>query len=213
MKYASKTAEKPFFWLGTALVIAAGLKAWLVLGGWMPFNSDEAVVALMARHILRGDRPAFFYGQAYMGSLDAFFVAGAFAIFGEYVWAIRLVQSLLFLAFLVTTAFLGRTIFGSWALGALAALLLAVPPVNLALYTDGLARRVWGSDVDRQPDPAGRVEPLSKLDEERFSRRLVELGIAWILLRFGILVFRVYPGLRRPCLDILGMECSPFQTI
>ena len=135
MKIAAKTAENPFFWLGAALVIAGGMKTWLVMGGWLPFNSDEAVVALMARHILGGDRPAFFYGQAYMGSLDAFFVAGAFAVFGEQVWAIRLVQSLLFLVFLVTTAFLGRRIFGSWAVGSLAALLLAVPPVNLALYT------------------------------------------------------------------------------
>ena len=147
MKYASNIAEKPLFWLGAALVIAGGLKAWLMLSGWLPFNSDEAVVALMARHILGGNRPAFFYGQAYMGSLDVFFVAGAFAVLGEHVWAIRLVQSLLFLAFLVTTALLGRRIFGSWAVGALAVLLLAVPPVNLALYTDGLAWRIWGSAV------------------------------------------------------------------
>ena len=40
-----------------------------------PFNADEAVVALMARHILQGERPWFFYGQAYMGSLDAYLVA------------------------------------------------------------------------------------------------------------------------------------------
>jgi hypothetical protein len=37
----------------------------------VPLNSDEAVVGLMARHILDGKRPVFYYGQAYMGSLDA----------------------------------------------------------------------------------------------------------------------------------------------
>ena len=40
----------------------------------------------MARHILLGARPAFFYGQAYMGSLDAFLAAAAFAIFGQQAW-------------------------------------------------------------------------------------------------------------------------------
>jgi hypothetical protein len=37
----------------------------------LPFNSDEAIVGLMARHMLQGERPLFFYGQAYLGSLDA----------------------------------------------------------------------------------------------------------------------------------------------
>src|SRR6266851_2035799 len=63
--------------------------------GVVPFNADEAIVGLMARHILQGERPVFFYGQAYLGSLDAWLVAGAFAIFGESVWPIRLVQIVL----------------------------------------------------------------------------------------------------------------------
>ena len=40
-----------------------------------PFNADEAIVALMARHINQGNIPVFFYGQAYMGSLDAMLVS------------------------------------------------------------------------------------------------------------------------------------------
>jgi hypothetical protein len=47
----------------------------------------------MARHILQGERPLFFYGQAYLGSLDAWLVAGAFAVLGQSAAAIRLVQS------------------------------------------------------------------------------------------------------------------------
>ena len=58
----------------------------------VPFNSDEAVVALMARHILQGERPIFFYGQAYMGSADAYLVATGFWVFGEQVWVIRLIE-------------------------------------------------------------------------------------------------------------------------
>lgn len=118
-----------------ALATAAILKIWLMLGDALPFNADEAVVALMARHIHQGGRPIFFYGQAYMGSLDAALVALGFVIFGQQVWVIRLVQLLLYLGVIVTTAQLGKVVFGSWQAGALAAWLLAIPTVNVTLYT------------------------------------------------------------------------------
>ncbi|MBE0696573.1 MAG: hypothetical protein IH586_06590, partial [Anaerolineaceae bacterium] len=130
---------KPFR-SGTVQIILVVLlaAAWkLVFFFWdlVPFNADEAVVGLMARHILSGARPVFFYGQAYMGSLDAFLVAGAFALFGQHVWCIRLVQSLLYLGTIATTALIGREAFGSLKPGILAALLLAIPTVNVSLYT------------------------------------------------------------------------------
>lgn len=118
-----------------ALFITIILKAWLVFGGSVSFNSDEAIVALMARHILQGERPIFFYGQAYMGSLDAYLVSAGFTLFGEKVWVIRLVQSTLYLGFLVTTAWLGKMIFQSAKVGVLAILLLSIPTVNVSLYT------------------------------------------------------------------------------
>lgn len=62
----------------------------------LPFHADEAIVALMARHILQGARPLFFYGQAYMGAMDAYLTALAFLFFGETVTVLRLVQGLLF---------------------------------------------------------------------------------------------------------------------
>ncbi len=58
--------------LASAVGVAIILKIVLLSAGVIPFNADEAVVALMARHITMGARPLFFYGQAYMGSLDAF---------------------------------------------------------------------------------------------------------------------------------------------
>lgn len=117
------------------LFIAAGFKFALLTLNRVPFNADEAVVALMARHILQGERPVFFYGQAYMGSLDAFLVAAGFRLFGEQVWVIRLVQTLLYLGTLITTAELGRRLFASRRVAALAVLLLAIPTVNVSLYT------------------------------------------------------------------------------
>src|SRR5664279_1843929 len=83
------------------VVIASGWKAILQTAAVVPFNADEAIVALMARHILGGERPVFFYGQSYMGSLDAFLVAAGFLIFGQQVWVIRLIQGLLYLATII----------------------------------------------------------------------------------------------------------------
>jgi 4-amino-4-deoxy-L-arabinose transferase-like glycosyltransferase len=100
-----------------------------------PFNADEAVVGLMARHILGGEQPTFFYGQAYMGSLDAFLVAGGFAVFGQSVWVIRLIQILLYLATIITTVGIGMVGFRSIKTGLLAGLFMAAPPVNSLLYT------------------------------------------------------------------------------
>jgi len=130
-----KIWKRDIFWLGLILLLAAGLKLWLLLAERVPFNSDEAVVALMARHILQGESPIFFYGQAYMGSLDAWLVAGGFAIFGQQVWVIRLIQVLLYLGTIATTYLIGKTILGSARTGLIAAGLLAIPTVNVTLYT------------------------------------------------------------------------------
>jgi hypothetical protein len=135
VKSVRSVTSSLWFWAILAVALMLGLKTWLVAGGWLPFNSDEAVVALMARHILQGARPIFFYGQAYMGSLDAFLVAGAFAMFGQQVWAIRLVQTLLYLGVLLSTAWLGKAAFDTWKVGVIAMLLLAIPTVNVTLYT------------------------------------------------------------------------------
>jgi len=117
------------------LVAAAGLKAWLIYFQLTPFNADEAIVALMARHINLGETPAFFYGQAYMGSLDALLVAGGFRVFGQTVWVIRLIQTLIYVGVVGTTIWLGYIAYESWDVGGLAGLFLAIPTVNMTLYT------------------------------------------------------------------------------
>jgi 4-amino-4-deoxy-L-arabinose transferase-like glycosyltransferase len=117
------------------LLLGALVRLGLLAAGVLPFNSDEAIVGLMARHILQGERPLFFYGQAYLGSLDAWLVAGAFAVLGQSVLVIRLVQVLLFLGTLATTYALAQRIYRSpWVAGA-ACVFLAVPAVLVTLYT------------------------------------------------------------------------------
>ena len=117
------------------IVLAVVYKFGLLAINAVPFNGDEAIVALMARHILHGERPVFFYGQAYLGATDAWLVAVSFSIFGENVLAIRIVQIALFAAFLITSYLIAKRL-GLTEWGARAALLwLALPPTMLTLYT------------------------------------------------------------------------------
>lgn len=131
----TKKRSRYFALLLIILLAAAGWKALLLAKDVIPFNSDEAIVALMARHILTGERPTFFYGQVYMGSLDAFLVAIGFSIFGEEVWVIRLLQTLLYLGTIITTVAIAQVGFKAWKMGLMAAVLLAIPAVNTTLYT------------------------------------------------------------------------------
>ncbi len=119
-----------------AMAIATALKTVLLLFDRFPFNADEAIVALMARHILlNGARPIFFYGQAYMGSLDAYLVAAGFALFGFQVWVIRAVQIVLYLLVIGSTLALIPLLFNPYHGFWYTAALLAIPTVNVTLYT------------------------------------------------------------------------------
>src|SRR5512133_3908031 len=122
-------------WILFIVILAVGWKViWLAVGAF-PFNSDEAITGLMARHILQGERPVFFYGQAYMGSLDAFLAAGLFSLLGDTVLSIRVLQILLYTCTIISTAWLGWKLTHSWETGLMAAELMAIPAVNVTLYT------------------------------------------------------------------------------
>lgn len=179
----------------TSLVIlmAAVIKAWLIIGEHVPFNADEAVVGLMARHINQGQIPLFFYGQSYMGSLDALLIAGAFRVFGEQIWVIRLVQALLYLGTVWTTVELGREVFRSIHVGLLAGIFLAVPTVNLALYTTaslggyGEALLLGNLILLLGFRIAGIVRESSK--EETSGKLHLAWGLWGLMSGFGIWVF------------------------
>jgi len=126
---------RPITALMVILLGATALKGVLLALDAIPFNADEAVVALMARHIIAGEHTWFFYGQAYMGSLDAYLVAAAFNLMGESVLTIRMVQIALFVATLLTSYAVAKRFTGSPRTGLLTVLMLAFPPVLLTLYT------------------------------------------------------------------------------
>ena len=132
---SSVKAKNLTVWIIVVILLQVGVKIWALIRDAIPFNADEAVVALMAKHILQGERPIFFYGQAYMGSADAYLVAAGFWIFGEQVWVIRLVQSLLYLGTILSTMWIVARLAGNPRAAVISGLLLAVPAVNMTLYT------------------------------------------------------------------------------
>jgi hypothetical protein len=125
-------------WRGWALILGVALVLRLIVmaSGAVSFHSDEAIVGLMARHINQGlPIPTFFYGQAYMGSLDALLISVSFRLFGESVLSIRWVESALYMLIVLTTVLLAKRVtVSTWAAIA-AGLLIAVPPVLMTLYT------------------------------------------------------------------------------
>lgn len=115
--------------------LGVALKVGLLLLEAFPFHADEAVVGLMATHIQRGEWPAFFYGQAYMGSLDASLVSLAFMLLGRQILAIRVVQTVLYAGTIVSTMLLAARISGPQSAPLFAGALMAIPVVNVTLYT------------------------------------------------------------------------------
>lgn len=93
------------------LIGALALRILLARGYWPLPNSDEATMGLMAMHIQHGEWPIFFYGQHYMGVLEAYAAAPFFSMFGVSVFTLRLSLTLLFMLFLVTMYLLVRTLY------------------------------------------------------------------------------------------------------
>src|SRR3989442_15392650 len=89
------------------LVLAVSLRVLLAYLGWPNMDSDEGTMGLMARHVAYGgEYPIFFYGQPFMGSLEAYLGAAFFQLFGSSLFALRLGAIVLFTCFFVTMYFL-----------------------------------------------------------------------------------------------------------
>jgi hypothetical protein len=72
-------------------VAGIALRVWTYRSASGVPDSDEAVVGLMARHVLHGQFTTFFWGQGYGGSQEALLTAPIFAVFGSSWLALRLV--------------------------------------------------------------------------------------------------------------------------
>lgn len=86
-------------------IIAMGvfIRFFLVFQGWPHTNIDEGTMGEMAMNIaFRGEHPVFFYGQDYMGALQAYLAAGLFRLFGVSLFTLRLGLVFLFALFLIS---------------------------------------------------------------------------------------------------------------
>ncbi|MFN0152093.1 MAG: hypothetical protein ACKVU1_15435 [bacterium] len=81
-------------------------------------HADEAIVGVMARHILeRGERPLFYYGQSYGGggALEAYAAALLFAVFGESTVALKMAPLVFWLASIPAAYWVARALGGRGA--------------------------------------------------------------------------------------------------
>ncbi|GAC1359702.1 MAG: hypothetical protein NVS2B12_27710 [Ktedonobacteraceae bacterium] len=95
-------------------VIAFGLllRFLLLVLGWPHSNADESTVGEMAMNIaFHGDHPVFFYGQEYMGALQAYLGAALFTLSGASVFNLRVAQLLLVAIFLISIYLLTRILY------------------------------------------------------------------------------------------------------
>ena len=119
----------------TVLIIALVARVLLLLSGSVSFHADEGIVALMARHITQGENMVFFYGQPYMGSLNAYIIALGYRLLGESVQTIRITQFILLLVAVGTAYWAAWHLTRNRLVAFVGGLSLAVPPVIGALYT------------------------------------------------------------------------------
>ena len=101
-----------------AILVALLTRLGAVIVPLKDFDSDEAVIGLMARDILAGESwPVFYAGQSYLGALEPWSVAASFGLLGDSAFSLRLVPLLYSLAFLIAAYFLLRRFFSTGATG------------------------------------------------------------------------------------------------
>ncbi len=122
-------------WLDVIVLLGAALRMYFLFATQWLIEGDEAAVGLQALHILRGERPIFFPGQAYLGNLESYVVAAVFSLVGPSRYALKIVPFIFALAFICLCFHIGREIFQDERAGLLAALVAAIAPAYFVLWS------------------------------------------------------------------------------
>src|SRR5262245_42380289 len=88
---------------------------------------DEATTGLMGLAVLRGAFPVYFFGQPFMGALDAYLAAPLYVTLGISVRTLKVLPLVLVLAWMALTVWLAWEGFGRRA-ATFTAALLVIPP-------------------------------------------------------------------------------------
>lgn len=117
------------------VILAAIPRLLLLISSNAGIESDEAIVGLMAKHISEGKEiPIFYYGQPYMGSLEAILVAPLYLLFGVNNYCLKLIPLLFSLGYIVITYFLAFKLSGRLT-ARLACICAALAPSPLIIWS------------------------------------------------------------------------------
>lgn len=118
-----------------AVVIGAVVRLQFIVRTQSVIDADEAIVGLMAKHILEGyPIPTFYYGQPYMGSFEALGVAVMFYFFDLSNLTLKLMPFVCSLVFICLVYIFSRK-FSSRLGASVAVLFAAVPPSALVQWS------------------------------------------------------------------------------
>jgi len=143
------------------ILIGTLLRFVLIYLHWPATNSDEANMALLARHVAyNGEWPIFFYGLPYMGPIEGYLAAPLFHLLGPSTFTLRLALLPFFSLFLICMYYLTRLLFTP----------------KLAIFTVLLL--CFGSDevISRQ------VKAVGEYPELLFFAAFISLVTAWLTL-------------------------------
>lgn len=112
------------------IIFAVVLRIMLISQRWPATNSDEGTIGIMALHIAyRRQHPIFFYGQGYMGPLEAYLAALLFKLFGPSLFLVRMGLIILLALFFIST-YLLTTLLYSKKLALLTLLVLSLGSIG-----------------------------------------------------------------------------------
>jgi hypothetical protein len=137
-------------WL--CLLAALIIRVWLAVRTHGTLDGDEALLGIQAEHILQGERPIYFYGIPYFGSLEAYVAALIFAFFGPSVAALRAETTAFSLVLVAVTYWLASLLaqaarlplYARRTFATVAALVAAIPP----LYDGIVEMRTGGGWIE-----------------------------------------------------------------
>ena len=125
--------SKQIFEMMLWCLLAALVRAPVLLDA--AIESDEAIVGLMGKHVLEGATwPIFYYGQAYMGSLEPLLAALSFSLFGISNIALKTIPFIFAIACVPLIFGFTKYLSNTWA-ARFASLYFAIAPNPLILWS------------------------------------------------------------------------------
>jgi len=127
---------------GLALLVFLGVHAWTTSRWYTQFSSDEAMLGLMAKHMMEGKGfPVYFYGNQYGGSLPSLFAVPFLWFFGTNVLSLHLSVIAVLGLFALVQLIWTRRHFGN-GVAIMSLLILAFPSYTLLSFLTVISTRI-----------------------------------------------------------------------